>query len=366
MEKTTLFNIASQFDIEGRILDASPLGRGLINDNYLIETEDSDGHTHRYVLQRINTDIFGDTDLLQNNLKEITGHIRNILAKRGEKDIERKVLTCVDTPHGTSTVECEGKTWRMTLYIADSVTLDQMTPDRAKATGRAFGDFHSMLMAGHAPALAETIANFHNMPFRIGQLKDAIATADKSRLEETREIIDHLLSREEEMTLAERLFEGGKLPKRICHCDTKLDNILFDKDGETLCVIDLDTTMPGFIMSDFGDFIRTAANTAREDEPDTAKIGLDLDIFRAFTDGYLQAASFLTDIERSTLPHGAQRLTYMQTVRFLTDYLNGDKYYKTSYPEHNLVRTKAQLALLKSIDSHIGDMNRYVDNNLSN
>ena len=357
-----LQNIASRFKIEGEIFNIRPLGKGLINDNYLVETRNSDSKINRYVLQRINTNVFKDPLTLQENIKAITCHIRKILTERNEEDVERKVLTCIDATEGGTTVTHDGQVWRMTLYIADSVTIDDMTPELACTTGEAFGDFHSMLMTGDTPALAETIPDFHNVPFRIRQLKDAVQNGDKTRIEETQDLIAALLEREEEMTLAERLHSKGELPKRICHCDTKIDNILFDRDGNVLCVIDLDTTMPGFVMSDFGDFIRTAGNTGKEDEEDTTKVGLNKDVFKAFAKGYVKSASFLTDTEKETLAHGAQRLTYMQTVRFLTDYLNGDVYYKTLYPGHNLVRTKAQYALLKSIDENINFMNNFIKN----
>ena len=160
--------------------------------------------------------------------------------------------------------------------------------------------------------------------------------------------------------MAQRLEAEGKLPRRIAHCDTKLNNILFDADGSILCVIDLDTTMPGFVLSDFGDFIRTAASTAPEDEPDTSRVRVDMDIFRAFARGYIGSATFLTPLERELLPYGAQMLTYMQTVRFLTDYINGDTYYKIKYPEHNLVRTRNQLALLHDIDGRLPEMQEII------
>lgn len=163
------------------------------------------------------------------------------------------------------------------------------------------------------------------------------------------------------MCKAERLGREGRLPRRITHCDTKVNNILFSLQDEFLCVIDLDTVMPGFVLSDFGDFIRTAGNTAAEDEPDTAKVSLNMEIFREFAAGYLETArEFLTPVETETLPFGAKLLTYMQTVRFLTDYLNGDIYYKIKYPEHNIVRSRAQFALLKSIESHERQMQEFI------
>ena len=198
--------------------------------------------------------------------------------------------------------------------------------------------------------LDETIPNFHNIEFRISQLREAVADDKAGRLERVRPLVDELLDRADEMSLAERLGREGKLTKRITHCDTKVNNILFDEDDNVLCVIDLDTTMPGYVLSDYGDFIRSAANTGAEDDKDLDNVGLDMEIFKAFTRGYLEGAKpFITDIEKELLPFGAKLLTYMQTVRFLTDYLNGDTYYKINYPEHNYDRTMAQKRLLDSL-----------------
>jgi Ser/Thr protein kinase RdoA (MazF antagonist) len=174
-------------------------------------------------------------------------------------------------------------------------------------------------------------------------------------------MVDELLARADRMCLAQRLFRAGELPKRVTHCDTKVNNILFDEQDRPLCVIDLDTTMPGFVLSDFGDFIRTAANTGAEDDPDLDKVDVDMDIFRAFAKGYVEStASFLTPVERENLPYGAQLLTYMQTVRFLADYLDGDNYYKIKHPEHNWQRSKAQFKLLQSIEAQEKAMNDYI------
>ena len=172
---------------------------------------------------------------------------------------------------------------------------------------------------------------------------------------------DELLGRSDEMCLAERLHREGQLPKRVTHCDTKVNNLLFDERDRPLCVIDLDTTMPGYVLSDFGDFIRTGANTGAEDDPELDRVGVDMEIFRSFSKGYLEsAASFLTDVERETLTFGAQMLTYMQTVRFLTDYLDGDRYYKIRHPDHNWQRSKAQFRLLQSIDAHERAMRDFI------
>ena len=211
--------------------------------------------------------------------------------------------------------------------------------------------------------IGETIPDFHNMELRARQLREAVAKDPVGRCAEP-EICDFLSEIDhhiEEMCKAERLYREGVLPKRICHCDTKVSNMLFDKDGSVLCVIDLDTLMPSFIFSDVGDFLRTAANHVAEDCPEIDKVGFNMEIFRSFISGYLESAgSFLTEVERENLPYAAALFPFMQAVRFLTDYINGDTYYKIAYPEHNLVRTRNQMALFRSVLSHMDQMKAIV------
>ena len=186
------------------------------------------------------------------------------------------------------------------------------------------------------------------MELRARQLHEAVSADKAGRMAhpEVRSILADLLRYEDQMCKAERLHREGRLPKRICHCDTKVNNMLFDDDGNVLCVIDLDTVMPSFVFSDFGDFLRTAANTVAEDDPAVEKVTFRMDIFEAFAKGYLEGAgSFLTPIEIENLPYAACLFPYMQAVRFFADYINGDSYYKITYPEHNLVRTRNQVAL---------------------
>lgn len=348
--------IASRFNIDGTPVGISPLGNGLINDTYLVETD----RGMKYALQRINTAIFSDPDILQENLRLISDHIAKVLTEKGVKDIDRRRLIIIPTVQGESWLRHEDSAWRMTMYIRGSHTEERITPDTARLTGHAFAEFHSYFCRQDAPTLKETIPDFHNIAFRISQLRKAAADNSADRLQWVNDLVDYLLSREDEMLEANRLHQQGKLPRRISHCDTKLNNVLFDENGEILCVIDLDTTMPGFLLSDFGDFIRTAASTAPEDEEDISKITVDMEIFTNFAKGYLDNAPFLTQEERDTLPFGAKMLTYMQAVRFLTDYLNGDIYYKTLYPEHNLIRTRAQIRLLREIDANYAGMKAIV------
>ena len=199
------------------------------------------------------------------------------------------------------------------------------------------------------------------MEFRLQQLREAVAENRAGRLDEVQWLVDELESRADDMCRGERLHREGKLPKRICHCDTKVDNILFDRNGDVLCVIDLDTVMPNFVFSDFGDFLRSAANTGAEDDENLDNVNFNMDIFRAFTRGYIESArGMLTDVEIDNLPYAACLFPYMQTVRFLADYINGDTYYRTKYAEHNLVRSKAQFKLLQSAESHLQEMKQYI------
>lgn len=351
--------IASQFRIEGAVTEVRPLGNGNINDTFLVRTDGPDA----YVLQRINNAVFKDVALLQHNIELVTSHMRAKLQKAGESDIARKVLTPIPLKDSAKTYfeTQDGKFWRMTLLIKDSFTLEEVTPHSSYDAGRAFGRFEDML-SDLPEALGETIPDFHNMELRSRQFADAIAADAAGRMAdpEVKELVAFLQEHDYEMCKAERMYREGILPKRICHCDTKVNNMLFDADGNVLCVIDLDTTMPGFVFSDFGDFMRTAANAVAEDDPDISKVAFRMEIFEAFTRGYLQSAAFLTDVERENLPYAAQLFPYMQAVRFLTDYINGDTYYKIAYPEHNLVRTRNQVALFKSVSSHLPQMQEFI------
>ena len=343
-----LLSIVDQFAIQGTVAEIKPLGEGLINDTLLVKTTPADAPN--YVLQRVNTNVFPDVEMVMNNIHAVTTHIRQKLQARGETDIDRKVLTFVplkaDPDKLYTTVE--GEPWRLMVFINDAVTKQAVNPASSEAAGEAFGQFQAML-ADIPVQLGETIKDFHNMEFRLAQLKEVIAADPAGRVKSVQPIIDELLAYADEMTLAERLGREGKLPKRICHCDTKVNNMMFDHDDNVLCVIDLDTVMPNFIFSDYGDFLRTAANFTAEDDPDLSKVGFNMEIFKAFTRGYLRSANaFLTPLEKEMLPYAATLFPYMQAVRFLWDYLSGDKYWKCRYPEHNLDRVKNQLTLFKS------------------
>ncbi|MDE6652550.1 MAG: aminoglycoside phosphotransferase family protein [Paramuribaculum sp.] len=361
--KELLNSVVKHFDLKGKVDSIKPLGNGLINDTYIVRTE---GDAPDYVLQRINHNIFTDVDTLMTNICEVTSHIRKKLEAAGEKDIDRKVLTFVPNTTDGKYYFFDGENyWRVMVFIPNAHTFEAVNPESSRNAGKAFGNFQAMLVDIDAD-LKESIPDFHNMEFRLKQLHDAVEADPEGRVAEVKPILDELEKRAEEMTKAERLFREGKLPKRICHCDTKVNNMMFDDNGDILCVIDLDTVMPSFIFSDYGDFLRTGANKLAEDDPDIDRVEFDMDIFKAFTEGYLSSAkSFLIPLEIENLPYAAALFPYMQAVRFLTDYINGDTYYKIKYPDHNLVRTRNQFKLLQSVEAHTPEMREFIAEKLA-
>ncbi|MDR1200697.1 MAG: aminoglycoside phosphotransferase family protein [Tannerellaceae bacterium] len=360
MTKTTeqFVNILEQFELTDKAVSATPFGNGHINDTLKVTTDK--GET-KYILQRINHHIFTNVDMLQNNIHRVTSHIRKKQEEKGESDINRKVLTFLPTKDGKFYYFDGDSYWRVCLFIPRSKSYEEVTPELSYEAGKAFGNFQSMLADIPEGALGETIPNFHNMEFRLQQFHDAIKENAAGRLNEVTELVDEIEKRAKAMCIQEDLHREGKLKKRINHCDTKVNNVMFDEDGKVLCVIDLDTVMPGFVLSDIGDFIRTGANTGAEDDEDLTNVNVNMDIFQAYTRGYMETAqSFLTPLEISLLPYGGRLLTYMQTVRFLTDYINGDTYYKIHHPKHNLQRTKAQFKLLQSLETNMEKMDDFM------
>ena len=334
--------IANQFAISGNVREVKPLGSGLINDTFRVYTDGADD----YVLQRINNAIFKDVELLQHNIDCATAHIR----KKGGFTLT--FLPCKATG---KTYWTDGETyWRVSVFIRDSFTYNTVNPEYSYCAGKAFGEFEAML-ADIPDTLGETIPDFHNMELRARQLREAVREDKAGRMAqpEVQAILKDLQQYEEE-------YREGTLPKRICHCDTKVNNMLFDRDGHVLCVIDLDTLMPSFVFSDFGDFMRTAANTVAEDDPAIEKVALRMDIFEAFARGYIEGATFLTPIEKENLPYAACLFPYMQAVRFFADYIGGDTYYKIQYPEHNLVRTRNQVALFHAAYEKKAAMSKFI------
>ncbi|GGK09523.1 phosphotransferase enzyme family protein [Parabacteroides faecis] len=357
--KEELLNILDQFTLAEKVVSAEPFGNGHINDTLKVTNEKGE---IKYVLQRINHLIFTNVDMLQSNINTVTTHIREKLEAKGENDIDRKVLTFLPTKDGKPYYFDGDSYWRVCLFIPNSKSYEEVTPELSYEAGKAFGDFQSMLSDLPEGSLGETIPNFHNMEFRLQQFHDAVKANAAGRLEEVKDLIEEVEKRAEAMCIQERLYREGKLQKRTNHCDTKVNNMMFDADTDkVLCVIDLDTVMPGFVLSDIGDFIRTGANTGAEDDENLDNVNVNMNIFKAYTRGYMETAkAFLSPLEISLLPYGGRLLTYMQTIRFLTDYINGDTYYKIHSPKHNLIRTKAQFKLLQSLEEHAEEMDGFM------
>ena len=351
-----LFN---HFQLEDKMTAIEPCGNGHINDTFLAK---NGAKKEKFILQRINHHIFKDVDLLQNNIQTVTSHIREKLIASGETDIDRKVLSFLPTQDGKFYHFDGTNYWRVCRYIPDSKTCEKLNSELSYEAGKAFGRFQWMLSDMPEGKLGETIPHFHNMEFRLKQFQEAIDANVADRLDTAWDLVNILLECSELFCVQERLFREGKLKKRINHCDTKVNNILFDEKGKALCVIDLDTVMPGFVFSDIGDFIRTACNMGAEDDPDLDRIQVNMEIFQAYTHGYMETAkSFLSPLEIQLLPYGGRLLTYMQIVRFLTDYLNGDTYYKTHSPLHNWQRSMAQFKLLLELEAKASEMEAFMD-----
>lgn len=351
--------IAAHFAFEGTVSTIEPLGNGLINQTYKLTTREVE--CHDYVLQRINTSVFANVDMLQSNIETVTRHIRQKLEARGETDIDRKVLRFLPADSGKTYYRDGDEVWRMMVYIDRSHSFEAVSANHAHKAGEAFGQFEAML-ADLPCSIGEIIPRFHDMELRLEQLRQAVDRDPVGRAASVRSLIDAIERQADTMTKAERLYREGRLPKRVCHCDTKVNNVLFDDNGDAICVIDLDTVMPSFVFSDFGDFLRTAANTGKEDEEDLDKIAFDMGIFEAFASGYLHTArQFLQPIEISMLPWAARLFPYMQSVRFLADYIDGDNYYKTLYPNHNLVRAKAQYRLYEKATGCESEMRQVIE-----
>ncbi len=354
-----LTEIVSQFSITGTVSQVEPMGAGLINDTYRVLTKEQESPD--YVLQRINHAIFTNVEMLQNNILMVTEHIRRKLTEQGETDIDRKVLHFLPAKESQKTYWFDGANyWRVMVLIPNAKTYETVNPAYSYQAGLAFGNFQAQL-ADMPEKPGEIIPHFHDMEFRLGQLRDAVKANAAGRVSEVQYFLDEIEKRADEMCKAERMHREGKLPKRVCHCDTKVNNMMFDENGKVLCIIDLDTVMPNYIFSDYGDFLRTSANTGLEDDENLEQVNFNMEIFKAFTEGYLKGAPFLTQVEIENLPYAATLFPYMQCVRFLADYINGDTYYKIKYPLHNLVRTKAQFKLMQSAEEHLQEMHAFID-----
>lgn len=354
-----LHHIAGKFATEAPVTGIEPLGEGFINETYTATTDRPDV---KYILQKKNRNIFPDVPAMMDNTLAVTDHIRKKIEVAGG-DTDREVLTVVKTTDGKPYyVDDEGEYWTVCRFINGSVTYDKAdSPELAYKGGKGIGRFQTMLADFDRP-LAETIKGFHNIRHRFNQWDDALKRDAAGRVASLSEEIAWIESRRSKMLQFWELVEKGEIPTRVTHNDTKISNILFRSDGEVLCVIDLDTVMSSTSLNDFGDAIRSYANSGAEDDPDLDRVGLDMEIFRAYTRGFLEERSdTLTPKEKEHLAFAALYITYEQVLRFLMDYIDGDTYYRTAYPDHNLVRTRAQYRLLQSMEEHYDEMCKTVE-----
>jgi len=351
--------LAQSFAPECRIGCPAPFGGGHINDTFLLEREGG----KQFVLQRINKNVFVNPPEVMENIQRVTHHLRKRIRAAGG-DPERETLRMLPNADGELfTIDKNGDYWRAYTFVDDSKTYDLVeNAEIFRESGRAFGRFMSMLDDFDASTLHETIACFHDTPKRFRDFRAAVENDLAGRADGVRDLIDLALSREAFAgTLMEQL-QNGDLPLRVTHNDTKLNNVLIDaRTNRAVCVVDLDTVMPGLCAYDFGDAIRFGASTAAEDEQDLSKVHFDMDLYRAYAEGYLsEVAGALSASEVDSLACGARVITLEQGIRFLGDYLNGDVYYKTAYPEQNLVRARTQFKLLSEMEEHWEEMLRCV------
>lgn len=337
-----------------------PFGEGHINETYAVYMPGPEGmDVPRYVLQRVNIHVFKNPAQVMENIFSVTEYLREVIRKEGG-DLDRETLSYIKTKSGDTYFEdADGQPWRCLHYVPNSIchqTVEE--PQQFYQSARSFGHFLKQLGDYPAEHLYETIPRFHDTVKRFQDFAEAVRKDVKNRASQCREEIDFALAREADCGVLMNQLQEGVLPLRVTHNDTKLNNILFDADTDQgLCIIDLDTIMPGLAANDFGDSIRFGASTAEEDEPDLNKVHFDLHLYELYVKGYLEMArDVLTPAEIDSLPWGARLMTLECGMRFLADYLQGDVYFKTAYPEHNLVRARTQFRLVKEMEEQFERM----------
>ena len=343
------------FDLGAPILDVARVGQGHINDTFVVCTQPENACRRRFILQRISPAAFLRPDQLMENILHVTEYLGEQVAKHGG-DRSREALRVLPSRSGAPYfTDPEGSTWRLYPFVERTVCYQSaQTPEQFAASGRAFGRFQRLLRDYPADTLYETIPNFHNTEDRLAKLKAAIAVDPLGRAEQCREEIRFLLDREADCSVALNAMREGKLPLRVTHNDAKLSNVLMDEaTGEGVCIIDLDTVMPGLVIYDFGDSIRSGANHCAEDETDLDRVNLDLELFAVYTRAFLgEVGDALTDAEIEYLPWGAKLMTMECGIRFLTDYLEGDVYYHIDRERQNLDRCRTQCKLVRDMEEH--------------
>lgn len=353
--------IAALFAVQGTVVNMREYGSGHINQTQLVEMAHN-GRIATYILQRINTGIFQNVDELMENIVGVTGHLRKKIIARGG-DPDREALRLIPTAEGNSYCHVDDGCYRMYQFITDAVSYDAVVrPSDFYESALAFGTFQSLLADYPADTLHETIPDFHHTPKRFAAFQQALAADVCGRASLAEKEIAFVMEREKEMSVLTDLQESGELPLRVTHNDTKLNNVMLDaKTGKGICVIDLDTVMPGLSVYDFGDSIRFGANTAAEDETDLEKVSLDLELYGQYVKGFLKGCQgSLTRKELAMLPMGAKMMTLECGMRFLTDFLSGDTYFRIHRERHNLDRCRTQFALAADMERKWSQMEERV------
>ena len=359
--KNEAIEVCRMFDIKGEPDEFEVFTDGHINTTYLL-TFNNEDITDKYMVQGINTNVFKDPESLMENIVNVTDFLRNKISENGGNP-ERETLKFLKSNDGKYYAYHNGKCWRIYYFIDKSYTVNMIENVAVfESAGRSFGLFQKNLDEYPMETLNETIKDFHNTPKRVATLEQSIQADCKNRVKDVEKEISFALERKQEAGKLIGLHNEGKIPLRVTHNDTKVNNILFDEDtNEAICVIDLDTIMPGFSLYDFGDAIRFGANTTKEDDDNLCNVKLSLKHFEAFTKGFLSScAKELTVAEVENLAFAAKLMTYECGVRFLTDYLDGDVYFKTAYENHNLVRARNQFKLVYEIEKNMDKMNEIV------
>lgn len=356
--------IAGRFVVDGQLAAIELFTGGHINDSFLLTYRQEDTRA-RFLLQRINDAVFPAPALVMDNIQRVTSHIKEKLKSLGLDCVSRRVLTLVRTHEDEPCCRDDADScWRLYRFIEDTRVCETVeTPEQAEQAGRAFGTFQCLLADFPEPRLHETIPDFHDTPLRFEALERAVRADSHNRAAAARGEIEFSQKHRSLAGVLLDLQQRGEIPERIVHNDAKISNVLFDQTtGEALCVVDLDTVMPGLALYDFGDMVRSMTSTAAEDETDLSRVDVQISLFEALARGYLEAAgAFLTPAERVNLVRAAKLITLEQGVRFLTDFLGGDTYYKTQRPNHNLDRCRTQFKLVESITHHEEPMSRFVE-----
>jgi aminoglycoside phosphotransferase (APT) family kinase protein len=363
-QEKELQHISRQFQIYGEILHAETFKIGHINETYSA-TYDQGGMRVRYIHQKINKRVFKEPPAVMKNLVRVTTHIRNKLEAQEASDITRRSLIVIPTRDGQAYYyNGDGEYWRTFVFVEGVQTFEAVqSPRQAYEAGRAFGEFQLHLVDLPGERLLETIPDFHNTRKRFAALQEAVEKDHYNRAREARPEIEFALSREPMVDVILNAMAKGAIPERITHNDTKFNNVMLDtKTGQAMCVVDLDTVMPGCALYDFGDMVRTTTSPTLEDERDLSKVKMQMPMFKKLAEGYLSTAGlFLTKAERSLIAFSGKLITFEIGLRFLTDFLSGDTYFRIHRPGHNLDRCRTQFSLVKSIERQEEAMQKFVD-----